>query len=183
MPSTGGRAERWSEKVRHGQAVQREHAKHRRNSSKQNRHFKSDDNKGRPGMRGLASNVEGVVDCGHPILHQVSGQAADDAADEDDQRNLVTMEADFFCQPFDGKRAVGIDLLVTCLVRGARGLNQRSGRIELRHDAVDGITFHLINLAINLDTALAIIPSPPPRAAWRAFQRSKSQAGCARTGT
>src|SRR5579871_3982106 len=85
------------------------------------------------------------------------------------------MESDFFRQAFDGKRTVGVDLLVARLVRGARRIDQSLRRIEFGHDAVDGIAFHIANLAI--------IPSPRLRAEGCAFRRWKSQAECGGTGT
>src|SRR5579862_1042646 len=136
-------------------------------------------------MRRLPANVERVVDGGHPVLHQVAGKAADDAADQHDQRNFVVMESDFFRQAFDGERTVGIDLLVTRLMRGARRIDQSLRRIEFGHDAVDGIAFHIANLAIIFTIAiiLAITPSPRLRAEGCAFRRWKSQAECGGTGT
>ena len=128
--------------VRHRQAIQREHAEYGRDSGEQNRHFEGDDDESGPGMRRLAADVKRIVDGGHPILHQVSGEAADDAADQDDQRDFVVMETDFFGHAFDRKGAVGIDLLISGFVSLARRIDQRLCRIELRHHAVDGIALH-----------------------------------------
>ena len=68
--------------IRHGQAVQREHAEDGRDAGEQNRHLKRDDDERGPGVVRLAADVQRVVDGGHPVLHQVAGEAADDAADQ-----------------------------------------------------------------------------------------------------
>jgi hypothetical protein len=88
---------------------------------------------------GLATDVEGVVDGGHPVLHGVAGASTDDAADEDDQRDFVVVETDFFREALDGEWAVGVDLFVSGFVRGASGVDQVLRRVELGHHAVDGI--------------------------------------------
>jgi hypothetical protein len=71
------------------------------------------------------------------------------------------METNLLGQTFDGKRAVGVDFLVAGLVRVTRGIDQRLGGIEFRHDAVDGFSLHTRNLAItNLDTTGVERPNP-----------------------
>ena len=52
------------------------------------------------------------------------------------------MEADGLGQPFHGKRAVGVNLLVAGFAGAVRRRHQIAGRIELRHQAVDGSVFH-----------------------------------------
>src|SRR5580658_11124767 len=89
------------------------------------------------------------------------------------------MEADLFRQAFDGERTVGVDLFVTGLVGALGRVDQGLRGIEFRHDAVDGIALH----TMNLDIALAFIPSPRIRAEGCAFRRSRWPAGCAGTGT
>ena len=66
-----------------------------------------------------------TVDRGHPVLHQVASQAADDAANEHDERNPVMVKANFLGEALDGKWAVSIDLLVAGVVRAFRGVDQR----------------------------------------------------------
>src|SRR3984885_13331307 len=90
----------------------------------------------------LSANVQRVVDRGHPVLHEVAGEAADDAADQYDQRNFVAVKTNFLGESFDGERAIGVDSLIARLVRKPGGVDQRLSRIELRHDAVDRIALH-----------------------------------------
>ena len=79
------------------------------------------------GVRRLAADVERVVDRGHPVLHQVSGKASDDATDQHDQRNFVVMESDFFREAFDRERAIRVDLLVARLVGLVSSVDQCLG--------------------------------------------------------
>ena len=69
-----------------------------------------------PGMIRLAADIHRIADDRNPVLHEVSGQAADDSADQHDQGNFVVMKSDGFRQAFDGKRAIGVDLFVAGLV-------------------------------------------------------------------
>src|SRR5258708_17854853 len=90
----------------------------------------------------FAANVQRIGDGGHPVLHQVAGESTDDAADKNDERNFVVMETNLFGEAFDGKWAVGVDFLVTGLMRLPRRVNQSLSRVKLRHGAVDGIALH-----------------------------------------
>ena len=89
--------------------------KHGGDAGKQNRHLEGDHDERRPGMIRLAADVERIVDRRHPVLHQVAGEAADDAADQHHQRNFVVVKADVLGQAFDRERAVGVDLVVAGL--------------------------------------------------------------------
>src|ERR1700676_930120 len=62
--------------VRHGKAVQRQHAKHGKNSSKQNRHFESDHDERRPRMIRFAADVDWIAHGRNPVLQGVSGQTS-----------------------------------------------------------------------------------------------------------
>src|SRR3954454_13056064 len=79
------------------------------------------------------------MDRSHPVLHDISVEAADDAADEHDQGNLIVVESDFFGEPFDWEWAVSVDLLVARPVRLFGGVEKRLRRIKLGHDAVNRI--------------------------------------------
>ena len=125
--------------IRHGQAVQREHAEDRGNSREQNRHLKRDHNKRRPRMRRLAAHIEGIIHRGHPPLHEVTGQTADNSADQHHQWNLVMIKTNLFRQPFNGKRTIGVDLLVAGFVGALGRVHQALGRIELGHDSVNAV--------------------------------------------
>ncbi len=52
------------------------------------------------------------------------------------------MKTDFLSQAFDGKRTVGVDLVVAGFVRALGGVDQSLRRIELRHDAVVAFALH-----------------------------------------
>src|SRR5580704_8302613 len=133
--------------IGHGQAVERQHAEYGGDSGKQNRHLERNHNECGPGMQGLAADVDRIVNGGHPVLHQVAGEAANKAANQHDQRNLIVLKTNFLGQALDGKRAVGVDPLVTRLVRLSRGLNQSGSRIELRHDSVRAFALHSLTSA------------------------------------
>ena len=76
-------------------------------------------------MRRFAADVDGIINRRHPLLHQVAGEAADDSADQHDQRHFVAVKANFLGQAFDGERAVGVDLLIPRLVRRFARIHQR----------------------------------------------------------
>src|SRR6476469_9919155 len=156
--------------IRHGQAVQGQHAQHGGDSREQNRHLKRNHYERGPGMRRLAADVQGIIDRIHPILHQVTGAAADQPADQHYERNLVMVESDLFRQTLDGKWAVGVDLLVARCMSLVGCVDQSLSRIEFGHDAVDGIALHGVTL------------SPPPRAEGCAFRSSRWRAGSEGTG-
>src|SRR5581483_2681356 len=71
-----------------------------------------------------------------PILQKKSAETADDAADENDERQTILAEADRFGQAFYGKWAVGVDAPVTLGARALGRGEERLGRREFRHQAV-----------------------------------------------
>ena len=128
--------------IGHGQAIQRQHAEHRRNRAEQNRHLERDHDERRPGIERPAADIGRVADHRHPILHQVAAGPADDSADQGDQRHQIVMESDGLGQSFHRERAVGVDLLVAGFAGAVGRRHQIAGRIELRHHSVDGSVLH-----------------------------------------
>src|SRR5262245_35733584 len=80
--------------IRHRQAVEREHAEHGRQRGTENRAFERDRYEHRPGIERFAADVQRVGHRRGPVLKKVAADAANDAADEDDQRQLRMMLAE-----------------------------------------------------------------------------------------
>ena len=73
--------------IRHRQSVERQHPEERRQSSDENRHFKSHRNERRPAVQRPAADVYRIIDDRYPILQKEPAEAADDPADQHDQRH------------------------------------------------------------------------------------------------
>ena len=89
-------------------------------------------------MKRPSPDVDGIGDDRHPILHRVGRDAADQSANQYNQRHAVLVKANRFGKPLDRERTVSLDFLVSRFVRLMRGIEQFLRRIELGHQSMDG---------------------------------------------
>src|SRR4051812_31187912 len=80
--------------IRLRQAVQRQHAEHRGKRGAEDRALEGDRDERRPAVKPPAADVERVRLRRRPVLQQVPGQAADDPANQHDQRQPRVVEPD-----------------------------------------------------------------------------------------
>src|SRR5712691_10469038 len=95
--------------IRHRQAVERQHAEHRRKSGYQYRAFERDRNPGRPTVERPSADVERIADDVRVPAHEESTHSADEAAEEDDDRELGVMHADGSVPTVNRKRRKSVD--------------------------------------------------------------------------
>ena len=93
-------------------------------------------------MIGPAADIDGITDCRNPILQSVTGQTAENSANQYHERHTVLREANLLRQSLHRKRRIGIDLLIALLVGPACGSYQVTWGIELCHEPVNGNTLH-----------------------------------------
>src|SRR5262245_42708462 len=90
--------------IRLRQAVERQHAEHGGQRCAENRALEGHRNKRRPTVQRLSADVERIRDRRHPVLQEVSGNAANQSADEHDLRQFGVVEADRFVQFLNRQR-------------------------------------------------------------------------------
>src|SRR5205823_193076 len=133
--------------IRHGQPIERQHAQDSKDSSEENRHFKSHYNERRPGMIWLSAHIDGVAHGRNPVLHKISAQASDQCPDQHYQRYLVVMEPNRLCQSLHRKWAICIDSLVACFPRTISRCHQIGSGIKLGHYSIQSCPFHSLTSA------------------------------------
>ncbi len=136
--------------IRHGQPIQRQHAKHRGKSREQNRHFKRHNDERRPRIQRPPGNVDRIGDVVDPPLQRESCRAAQQSADQAHQRHAVLVETDGLRKLFQRKRRVGVDLPIAGAVSAPRRVITSS--------------FTLSNSAIRAVGAEASFTDAPPSA-------------------
>ena len=80
--------------VGHRQTIQRQHPEHRRQSGKQDRHFKSHNDERRPGIERPPANVDGIADGIDPPLQSESASATEQPTNQANQSDSVLVKAD-----------------------------------------------------------------------------------------
>src|SRR5476649_1165778 len=128
--------------IRHRQAVEREHAEDARQRGRENRALEGDRDERRPAVQRLAADVERVRDDRRPVLQRVAADAADQAANQHDERQTRVVRAERVVQFLDRERLVRVHAPVAFLVRALRRRHQRRGILELGHQAVDHGRLH-----------------------------------------
>ena len=80
--------------VRQREAVQDEHPEDRREAGREDRALERDRDEGDPAVERAASDVERVPENRGPVLEAEAAEAADEAADQDEERDARGCEVD-----------------------------------------------------------------------------------------
>src|SRR5579863_10011729 len=143
-------------KILRGQPVQRQHAKSCRQSRSQHRKFEGDRNPGRPAIVGAPADVPRQADHVRVVAHEKARQPAQNAADQDDQRQPGLLESDRLRKSFHGDRRICVDAPEARSVRFSRGFQHLFRRLKFGDQAVKLFSFHsLIRQALDLDSERA----------------------------
>src|SRR5436305_12011376 len=122
--------------IRLRQLVQSEHAEDGSERRAQNGHLERNRHERGRAMERAASDVERVVYDLHVVHHEVAGEAADDAAYQNDERQTVLVKPDGLRQLLYRKRRVAINPPIALVIGLARSLHQIGWTFELGHQAV-----------------------------------------------
>src|SRR6266849_2491282 len=122
--------------IRHRQSVEAEHAEHRAECSEKNHALERDRDPRRPAVERLAADVHRIADHVRVPAHEEAAETAEDAAGEDDLREIRQVKPDRLGQTVDRKRRVRFEIGVAGLARAIGRIEQRLRIEELGDDAV-----------------------------------------------
>src|SRR5205809_2398709 len=116
-----------------GQAIERNHAKHRRQCGSQDGALKGHRNKRRPRMKRLPTDVEGIVHCRNPVLKGIPSNHSQHGPAQRDQGHAIMVDSNGLGCFFQRIRSIRIHLAVAVFVSCLRCMDQVRVRIELSH--------------------------------------------------
>jgi hypothetical protein len=123
--------------IGHREAVQDDHPEDRRDSRHEDRAFERDRDERDPAVRRPAADVEGVLENGGPVLQAEASEAADEPADQDEERHAGRAVADRVVELLDRVRRVGLHHDVALRARAVHSLDEGGRARELGNDAVE----------------------------------------------
>ena len=118
------------------ETVQREHAKCAGQTRAEDGEFKGNGDKRWPGIEGAAADVDGVTVGGGVNLHEESGEASANSAEEEDQGDAVAREAEGLIEAGHGEGGQGVEAEVAGVARLTGGVDEGFGGVEFREQAV-----------------------------------------------
>src|SRR4029077_17489225 len=123
--------------IGHRQTVERKQPEDSRQPCQEDRQLKSHRDKHWPAIQRAPTYIDRIIDDGGPILKVETADAADNAADQNNQRKPGLVKPNGFSKTVDGKWTVGVHPPVTFREGTTRGFEQSVRTIELGHQAVD----------------------------------------------
>src|SRR5207237_444802 len=140
------------------QTVEGEHTEHGAERSEKNRALECDRDPCRPTVERTAADVPRITDHIGVPAHEKAAGTAEESHDQDDDRELRSVEADRFCQSMNRERRKRIDIDVSAFACGVCTVEQRLRIVELRDHAVE--SFNRFADAARLEELFHQCPSP-----------------------
>src|SRR5205807_1912794 len=120
----------------HRQTVEGKHAEDGGEGRDQDRAFEGDRDPGRPRVERLAADVDRIADHVRVPAHEETGDAADDAADQNDGGHAGRLHPHRFMQTVNREGREGVHFRVAGIARRFRGSGQIRRRGEFGDDTV-----------------------------------------------
>src|SRR5580704_2083145 len=134
------------------QPIEGEHSENGGERSAENGQFEGDGNKGRPAIVGAPGDIQGIGVDVHPVLKAKTTEAADQTADEGDQRDVVAAHGHGFGHAFHRKRSVAFVVAVARFANFGRGVNELLRLLKLANHAVNvwPVLYHLCSSDVSV---------------------------------
>ncbi len=162
--------------VGHREAVQREHADHGGQPAEQHGELEGDRDEHGPAVHGAAAHVERVADGARVVLHEVAADAAEDAAQQHEERQDRPLDAERLGQLLHREGRVRVDARVAGVARARGRRDQRARAVELGEQAPDRRARHNSSGGPSAARALRCSDAPRPTPARLAPRARRASA-------